>query len=320
MSVKRALITGITGFVAPHLAEFLLSQGDIEVHGMYRRTEQLHKLSHLKDRIILHQGDLTNRPSLDEVINQAKPDFVFHLAAQSNVSDSWKEPEVTMQTNATGTLHLLEAIRASSTDPVIQIACSSEQYGLVNYETLPLNEACAFHPLSPYAVSKISCDLLGYQYFKSYGMRIVRTRAFNHTGPGQTDRYVCSSFAKKIAEIEKDLKSPILMVGNLEAIRDFSDVRDIVRAYFLSVTKGIPGECYILASQTGRTIQSILDELLAMSKTPIRVETDPNLLRPSDIPATYGNATKFRETTGWRPEIAFEKTLSDLLEYWRVRV
>lgn len=287
---------------------------------MYRREEKLENINHLKDQVILHKADLTDRSSLDNVIRESCPDFVFHLAAQSNVAESWKEPEITMQTNTIGTLNLLEAIRASSSNPIIHIACSSEQFGLIETESLPLTEECPFNPLSPYSVSKISCDFLGFQYFKSYGMKIIRTRAFNHTGPRQSERFVCSSFAKKIVEIEKGLKPPVMTVGNLDAVRDFSDVRDIVRAYYLCVTKGSPGEAYVLASGKGRSIQDVLNALLNMSNTTIKIETDPNLLRPSDIPATYGDPTKFQKKTGWNSTIAFEQTLSDLLNYWRARM
>lgn len=319
MNKKRALITGITGFVGPHLAELLSHQNGIEVHGIYRE-ENAKKNQDLNNRFFLHKGNLMDPLSIQTIIRDTKPDFVFHLAAQSSVANSWKNPEEILQTNILSTLHLLEAIRSSSINPVIQIACSSEQYGLIAPENLPITEECPFNPLSPYSVSKISCDFLGFQYFKSYQMNIVRTRAFNHTGPGQTDQYVCSSFAKKIVEIEKGLRPPILFVGNLDAVRDFSDVRDIAQAYYLSVTKGLPGEAYIIASGKGRSIREVLNILLAMTDVPIKIETDLNLLRPSDIPATYGNSTKFKNETGWNTTISFEQTLLDLLNDWRTRI
>ncbi len=320
MNKHRVLITGITGFVGPHLADFLLSQGDVELTGTYRKVENLHTLGSLRDRVHLIQMDLTDKASVQQTLEQTRPDVVFHLAAQSNVARSWQEPARTFDVNVLGTIHLFEAIRTLSLNPVIQIACSSEQYGLVTQEELPVTEETAFHPLSPYAVSRVTIDLLGYQYFKSYGMRVIRTRAFNHTGPGQTDQFVCSRFAKKIAEIEKGLSDPILTVGNLDAVRDFTDVRDMVRAYALSVTTGKTGEAYVISSDVGRTISDVLELLLGMSRVPIRVETDPALLRPSDVPALFGESKKFRETTGWKPEIPFEETLQDLLTYWRARV
>lgn len=320
MHKKKALITGITGFVGPHLADFLLSQGDVDVSGTYRDRESLQTLEPLRDRIELYQMDLTDQTAVQETLARSRPDYLFHLAAQSNVALSWKEPATTFDVNVLGTIHLFEALRRLSLNPITQLACSSEQYGLVAFEDLPVTEQTAFHPLSPYAVSRVTVDLLGYQYFKSYGMQIVRTRAFNHTGPGQSDQFVCSRFAKKIAEIEKGLISPVLMVGNLDAIRDFTDVRDMVRAYALSVTNGKAGEAYVIASGVGRSIKDVVDLLLSLSSVSIRVEIDPDLLRPSDVPALFGESKMFREATGWKPEISFEQTLNDLLEYWRARV
>lgn len=320
MSKKRTLITGITGFVGPHLADFLLLQGDVEVLGTYLAPEHLGAIESIKERVGLYQMDLSNPKSVHAVIAQTRPEYIFHLAAQSNVALSWKEPARTFDVNVLGTIHLLEAIRSASLDPVIQIACSSEQYGLVPKEHLPVTEETPFHPLSPYAVSRVTIDLMGYQYFKSYGMRTIRTRAFNHTGPGQSDQFVCSRFAKMIAEIEKGVREPVLTVGNLDAIRDFTDVRDMVRAYAICVTRGTPGEAYVIASGVGRSIREVVDALKSLSRVPIRIETDSALLRPSDVPKLFGNSKKFREMTGWQPQIAFEQTLEDLLEYWRAHV
>lgn len=320
MSKKRALITGVTGFVGPHLADFLLRQSDIDIFGTYFVPEQLHTIESLQDRLSLYQMNLSDPQNVQAVIDQTQPDYIFHLAAQSNVALSWKEPAQTFDVNVLGTIHLLEAVRRASLDPVIQIACSSEQYGLVDPEELPVTEETSFHPLSPYAVSRVTIDLMGYQYFKSYGMRTIRTRAFNHTGSGQSDQFVCSRFAKMIAEIEKGLREPVLTVGNLDAIRDFTDVRDVVQAYALSVTHGTAGEAYVIASGVGRSIQEVVDRLLSLSRIPIRIETDPTLLRPSDVPALFGNSTKIKEATGWYPHIRFEKTLEDILNHWRTRV
>lgn len=317
---KKALITGITGFVGPHLAHFLSCQGNVEILGTYLMPEQLHAVESIKSHAKLYQMDLSDPQSVNTLIAQTQPDYIFHLAAQSNVALSWKEPAQTFDVNVLGTIHLLEAIRNASLDPVIQIACSSEQYGLVPEEHLPVTEETPFHPLSPYAVSRVTIDLMGYQYFKSYGMRIIRTRAFNHTGPGQNDQFVCSRFAKTVAEIEKGMRKPILTVGNLDAIRDFTDVRDMVRAYALSVMHGTPGEAYVIASGIGRSIKKVVDILLSLSHEPIRVEKDPALLRPSDVPVLFGDSSKFREATEWQPQITFEQTLEDLLEYWRARV
>lgn len=320
MDNKRVLITGVTGFVGPHLADFLLRDEHAMIHGIYRDEHSLTRLGDSIHKILLHPCDLTDPVAVQNTLVSARPDIIFHLAAHSDVARSWAEPAHTFQSNVLGSIHLFEAIRKAKLDPVVHIACSSEQYGLVKKEDLPVNEATAFSPLSPYAVSRVTVDLLGYQYFKSFGMKIIRTRAFNHTGPGQTERFVCSRFAKHIAEIEKGIIPPILRVGNLDAVRDFTDVRDIVRAYALSVMHGKPGEVYVIASGLGRSIKEVLAMLLSLARVPIHVETDSTLLRPSDVPALYGDSTKFREATGWKPEWSFEETLRDLLNYWRERV
>lgn len=320
MKTKRALITGINGFVAPHLAELLLDCGDITVMGTYQNAKNLQIIKSIHSNIELFQMDLIDPASIKETLSHAKPDYIFHLAAQSSVVLSWQEPVSTFNVNVLGTLRLLETIRALSLRPIIQLACSSEQYGLVTQQQLPITEETHFHPISPYAVSRMTVDLIGYQYFKNFGLPIIRTLAFNHTGPGQTEQYVCSRFAKKIAEIEKGLYEPVLKVGNLDAVRDFTDVRDMVRAYMMSVTKGTPGEAYIIASGIGRTIKEILNLFLSLSKVHIYIETDPEFLRPLDAPALFGDSTKFHRATGWKAEIPFEQTMRDLLEYWRKRV
>jgi len=249
-----------------------------------------------------------------------RPDYVFHLAAQSFVPASWTSPAATFEINVVGSCNLFEAIRAAKIDPIIQIACSSEEYGLVKKDEVPIKETNPLRPLSPYGVSKLAMDFMGYQYFQSYGMRIIRTRAFNHTGPRRGEVFVCSSFAKQIAEIEAGIKKPILLVGNLEAIRDFTDVRDMVKAYWLAVLKGKPGEVYNIASGRGVKISWVLDKLLSFSKVKITVKKDPARMRPSDVPILIGEAKKFRKQTGWEPKIKLEQTLKDILNYWRKRV
>jgi GDP-4-dehydro-6-deoxy-D-mannose reductase len=225
-----------------------------------------------------------------------------------------------MEANVIGTIHLFEAVRRAEINPVIQIACSSEEYGLVHKDETPITENNPLRPLSTYAVSKVGMDFLGYQYFKSYGMKIIRTRGFNHTGPRQGDVYVCSTFAKQVALAEVGKHEPVIEVGNLESYRDFTDVRDIVRAYLLAVQKCEPGDVYNIASGKTWQIKEVLDMLIKMSTVKIKIEKDPSRMRPSDVELLIGDSTKFREKTGWQPQISFEQTLHDLLDYWRLRV
>lgn len=317
--MKKVLITGITGFVGSHLAELLLSRR-YKVFGTARPRSNTENIDHLRKRITLFSADILDSHSIYELVKKVEPDYIFHLAAQSFVPASWTSPATTMEVNVLGTVHLFEAVRKLGLDPVIQIAGSSEAYGLVNKNELPVKEGNLFRPLSPYGVSKVAMDMLGYQYFKSYGMRIIRTRAFNHTGPRRAETFVCSNFAKQIVEIEKGIKDPIIEVGNLEAKRDFTDVRDMVRAYVLAVQKCKPGEDYIIASGKAIKIKKVLDLLIKIAGVKVQVIKDPARMRPSDVPILQGNSNKFRRTAGWKPKIPFEKTLRDLLDYWRARV
>ncbi len=317
---ERALITGITGFAGSHLAELLLDKG-LEVHGIKRWRSKTDNIEHIIDKLHLREADMHDGHSLVEICKEAEPQYVFHLAAQSFVPTSWRAPADTMETNAVGTIHLLEAIRKLNIDPAIQIAGSSEEYGLVFPDEVPIKETNPLRPLSPYAVSKIAQDKLGFQYHHSYGLKIVVTRGFNHTGPRRGEVFVTSNFAKQIVEIEKGLKEPVIRVGNLEAKRDFTDVRDTVKAYWLSLTKCEFGECYNVCSGEAKKISEVLDLLLKSSKTKdIKVEKDPSRMRPSDVEILLGDYTKFMEQTGWKPEIPFEKTMTDLLDYWREKL
>ncbi len=258
------------------------------------------------------------------MIERVKPDKIFHLAAQSYVPASWDSPAETFHTNILGQCNLLEAIkhlRPSGYDPVVQIACTSEEYGNVRRDELPIKETNELRPLSPYAVSKVAQDYMGYQYWKSYKIRIIRTRAFNHEGPRRGEVFVVSNFAKQIAEIERNHQKPVVWVGNLEAIRDFSDVRDIVRAYWLATEECEPGDVYNICSEKGHPIGKVLDMLLSLSeRKDIRIETDPQRLRPSDVPVLIGDCTKFKAATTWKTTIPFEKTVEDSLNFWRPSV
>jgi GDP-4-dehydro-6-deoxy-D-mannose reductase len=263
--------------------------------------------------------ELRDASSVSHAVAKARPDVVFHLAAQSFVPSSWTQPNDTLTSNLAGQTNLFEAFRAQGLDPVIQIACSSEEYGLVHPDETPIRETNPLRPLSPYAVSKVGQDYLGYQYFMSYGMKVVRTRGFNHTGPRRGDVFVTSNFARQVARIEAGLAEPVIRVGNLDAVRDFTDVRDMVRAYWLAVTKAKPGEVYNIATGVGMTIREMLDRLVEMAEVEVRIETDPERLRPSDVEILIGDASKFRADTGWEPQVPFEKTLKDTLDFWRER-
>ena len=315
----KVLITGITGFVGSHLVEFLLEK-EAEIYGLVRWRSKTDNIDHIKNRLNLLQGDLRDSHSIKKLIDDVEPDYIFHLAAQSFVPMSWNAPSDTMETNINGTIHLLEAVRKSKSNPKIQIAGSSEEYGLVLPNETPIKETNQLRPLSPYGISKVAEDLVGWQYFKSYGLNIVRTRAFNHTGPRRGEVFVTSNFAKQIAEIEKGLKHPVIYVGNLDAQRDFTDVRDMVNAYWMSLNKCKFGEVYNICSEKAITIKSLLDMVLSMSKKEIEVKIDTNRLRPSDVEILQGDCSKFRNETGWKPEIAFEKTMEDLLNYWREKL
>lgn len=315
----KAFITGITGFAGSHLAELLL-QENVEVHGIQRWRSKNDNITHILDKIHFHEADLLDAHSLYKVIDEVRPNYVFHLAAQSYVQSSWASPSNTLEVNIIGTVNLFEAVRKSELDIPIQIACSSEEYGKVLSDELPINESNPLRPLSPYAVSKLAMDYLGYQYFESYDMKIIRTRGFNHTGPRRGDVFAESTFAKQIAEIEKGKKDPVVYVGNLDAIRDYTDVRDMVRAYYLAVKKCKAGEVYNIATGTGWKIKDVLSLLLSMSSAKIKIVQDKERMRLSDVEVLIGDATKFRKTTGWKQEIPFGKTMRDLLNYWRERV
>jgi GDP-4-dehydro-6-deoxy-D-mannose reductase len=314
---ERVLITGITGFVGSHLAELCLAKG-LEVHGTKRWRSTMENIMHIMDQLHLKEADLRDGHSLFEVVKEAKPHYIFHLAAQSFVPTSWRAPADTMETNAVGTLNLLEAVRKVGIDPAIQITGSSEEYGLVYPDEVPILETNPLRPLSPYGVSKVATDKLGFQYHRSYGLRIVITRSFNHTGPRRGEVFVTSNFAKQIVEIEKGKREPKISVGNLDAKRDFSDVRDVVRAYWLALEKGEYGECYNICSGVPRVIRDILDLHLKNSQVKdIKIEEDPARMRPSDVQILHGDCSKLKKQTGWKAEIPFEKTMSDLMDYWR---
>jgi len=317
----RVLITGITGFVGSHLAEYLLSaQSEVEVFGLRRWRSVTDELAGVLPLVRLVDGDLLDPASLQRALAASRPTVIYHLAASSSVASSWDTPSEMIQVNTLGTLHLLEAVRQLDLDAVLVMAGSAECYGAVPAGSLPVKEGRPFAPVSPYAVSKAAADMLGYQYFQTFRLRTVRLRLFNHFGPRQSDRFVISAFARQIAEIEAEKRPPQLHVGNLEARRDFVDVRDVVRAYWLASSAGEPGAAYNVATGQVRSIREVLDHLLSLSEAVVEVVFDPGRLRPADIPELVGDAKLFRQATGWQPTVAFEQSLYDCLAYWRRRV
>lgn len=329
MAPKRALITGITGMVGSHLAEFLLERTDWELHGLCRWRSPLDNLSNIagrinsRDRIQLLYGDLRDTLSIQVAVEKARPDYVFHLAAQSFPRTSFDAPLDTMDTNIQGTVRVLDALRQTCPKAVIHVCASSEVFGRVPKEKLPIDEECTFHPASPYAISKVGTDLVGRFYAEAYGMTVMTTRMFTHTGPRRGDVFAESTFAKQIAMIENDLIPPVVKVGNLQSLRTVADVRDAVRAYYLLVTVDpVAGAYYNIGGSHSCTVGDILDRLLSFSprKSHIRVEVDPDRLRPIDADLQIPNTSKFEAHTGWKPEIPYEQTLRDLLEYWRARI
>lgn len=324
----KVLITGITGFAGSHLADYLLANfPDIEIFGIKRWRSKTENIKHLQDIIKFYDCDIKDAYNVYEVVDKIQPDKIFHLAAQSYVPASWEAPIETLILNIAGQCNILEAVRKIGSkeknyDPVILIAGSSEEYGLVSPEEAPIKETNPLRPLSPYGVSKVCQDLLGFQYWHSYKIRVIRSRAFNHSGPRRGEVFVDSNFAMQIAKIEKGLQKPIIKVGNLEAKRDFTDVRDIVQAYWLATEKCRPGEVYNICSGKVYSISEVLNKLLSLSiQKDIKVEQDSKRMRPSDVPLLEGDNAKFKKATGWEPKIDYlNQTLEDMLNYWRIQI
>ena len=325
MIKEKVLITGITGFVGSHLAELLLSKGE-QVYGTYRWRSPRENISHIEDKLKLVPCELIDYVSVLRCIENVKPNIIYHLAAQSYVKDSFNEPVHTIETNTCGTINLLEAVNRlknkSGIDPIIHICSSSEVYGQVKEDEIPITEENQFRPASPYAVGKVGEDMAGLQYFLSYGLKTIRTRMFTHTGPRRGEVFVVSSFAKQIAKIEKELQEPVIKVGNLDSIRTFTDVRDAVKAYHLLVNYCTPGEVYNIGGTETMTIGKMLEKLLTLSPggNEIKIKQDPELMRPSDVTLQIPDTSKFKLATNWEPKIPFIQTLKDTLDYWREKV
>ena len=325
----KAFITGISGMVGSHLADYLLENTDWEIHGLIRWRSPLDNIENLvkningKDRVHLHYGDLRDPQSINKVVSEVIPDYTFHLAAQSYPKTSFDAPLDTYETNISGTSTLLEAIKTFAKDSCVHVCASSEVFGRVSKEKIPINEECSFHPASPYAISKVGTDLVGRFYAEAYSMKIMTTRMFTHTGPRRGDVFAESTFAKQIALAEGGFIDPVIKVGNLESMRTIADVRDAVRAYHMLVTvKPISGEYYNIGGSHSCTIGTILNDLISLStiKDQLTIEVDKDRIRPIDADLQVPDTSKFKNHTGWEPVIPYEKTILDLLDFWRIQV
>jgi GDPmannose 4,6-dehydratase len=326
--MKKAFITGMTGMVGSHLTDYLMEHTDWEIHGLLRWRSSLDNITHWlpninrNERIFVHYGDLNDYGSLQRVIETVRPDYVFHLAAQSYPKTSFDSPLETLNINILGTCRLLEILYRSGQRPVIHVCASSEVFGRVPADKLPINEGCTFHPASPYAISKVGTDLLGRYYAEAYGMTVMTTRMFTHTGPRRGDVFAESTFAKQIAMIEAGLIPPVVKTGNLDSLRTWADVRDAVRAYYMLVTVNpIAGEYYNIGGTYTCKVGEMLNMLLSFSSMEnISVVTEAERIRPIDADLQVPDIAKFKAHTGWEPQISFERTMRDLLDYWRERI
>ena len=314
--MERVLVTGADGFVASHLMAELVGAGGCELCGVGLKPGPLAEVPGL----LYHVADLTDFDMLEAVLAEFRPDSVFHLAAQPSVALSWEDPWSTYRVNILGQVNLMEALRALGLEASVHIACSSEEYGKVHADRMPLSEPMPLRPCSHYAVSKVAQEYLGLMYHEAFGWRVIVTRGFNQVGPGQSPDFVVSSFARQLASIEAGLAPPVMKVGNLDALRDFTDVRDTSRAYRMLMEAGRPGVIYNVCSGVARPVSELLDVLLGMSEAVVEVERDPARQRPSDIPVLVGDSSMIRDEVGWEPVIPIERTLRDTLDYWRARV
>lgn len=314
----RVLITGLNGFAGSHLADFLLTHSDIQVFGA--GVGSTDNIAHLNGRASFVQADLTKPDVAAAVLAETKPERVYHLAGQAFAPISWQDPWGTIEINLRAQVNVLNTLARMKSNARVLVIGSIDEYGRVDGQNLPVKETAPFYPDSPYAVSKIAQDFLGLQYFLSDQLHVVRVRPSNHIGPRQNEQFVTSNFAKQIAEIEAGQREPVLYVGNLTAERDFTDGRDMVRAYYLALERGIAGEVYNIGSEHTVSIGQVLELMLKQSRVPIRVEQDPARFRPSDTPIVYCDASKFRTQTGWQTTISLETSLHDILDYWRGKV
>lgn len=314
----KTLITGIAGFAGSHLAEYLL-ENNFDVYGFYLESHSTNNIEHLKNRLSLTSVDILDAKKVSAEIAKIKPDYIFHLAAFASPGVSFERPKETIENNVFGQLNILEALAKIKSKAKILIVGSAEEYGDIDKKYLPVAEETPFAPVSPYSVSKVTQDMLGFEFFKHENLNIIRVRPFNHIGPRQSDAFVVSAFASQIAKLEKE-NGGTIKVGNLESSRDFTDVRDMVRAYLLALEKGIPGDVYNIGSEKAIKISDILKMLISQAKVKVEVEIDKSRFRPVDTKIIYCDATKFKKQTGWKTQIPIEKTLSDTIDYERTKL
>ncbi|MDI6738496.1 MAG: GDP-mannose 4,6-dehydratase [Nanoarchaeota archaeon] len=312
----KAFITGAGGFMGPHLAKYLHEKGDTVYSTYY---EPISDINELKKLGIAKELDVRDTNKFRKMLKEFQPDVVYHLAAQSYPNVSWEKPNYTIQANVEGTINLFESLKELNLNPVVIVACSSAEYGFVKPEEVPINEAHSLLPLHPYGVSKVAEDLLTYQYFKNFGMKGIRVRIFNTTGPGKVND-VCSDFTKQAVMIEKGLQKPVFKVGNINTRRALTDVRDIIRAFRLLAEKGKAGEVYNASGEKAYLIKDILDEIIKITGIKVKIKIDPKLIRTTDEPIIFGDSTKLKNETGWRQEIPIEKTIKDMIEFWRAKL
>ena len=318
--IKSALITGIAGSGGSYLAEYIVEHHpEVKVHGFARwhSSTQDDNLRALRGKVAVHEVDLNDFGSVIAALQEVKPDAIFHLAAHANVRASFITPQTVLSNNILGTGNLFEGIRIAKLDPLIQLCSTSEVYGQVQPNEVPIREEQPMRPASPYAVSKVAQDLLGYTYFVAYKMRIIRTRMFAYLNPRRTDLFA-TSFARQVARIEAGLQKE-LTHGNLESVRTIVDVRDAMRAYWDALLHCKPGEAYNIGGTATMTVGEVLKRLIAMAKKPIPTRQDPALLRPADVTLQIPNVERFTAATGWKPKYSFDESLTHLLEYWRRR-
>lgn len=316
--MRRVLITGITGFAGGHLAAHLMERGDFDICGA--ALDRGYGLDFLPWRIPVTLANLQNPQAVEALLEEVRPQYIYHLAAQANVPAAWEDPWGTFENNVRPELNILGTMARRKLSCRLLVVASNEIYGTVPPECLPVNEDAPLRPVNPYGVSKAAQDLLALQYYLSHGLDVIRVRAFNHLGPRQSPQFVAASFARQIAEIEAGMRAPVLYVGNLEAQRDFTDVADVVRAYALLMEKGESGQAYNVGSGRAHSIRELLDVLLSMSSVSIHVEVDPQRTRPVDAPLIVADITRLQRATGWQPTISFEESLQRVLAYWRAVV
>ena len=312
----RVLITGIAGFLGSHLAEYIVREGKAMVFGTVLSNESRQNIAHIKGKLKLIECDITNAEQLKSAVKKSRPDLVFHFAGQSSVSASWKIPQKTIEVNALGSLNLLEAVKGFAPNARVLLSSSREVYGAVKKSQIPVKESTQPNPANPYAVSKLSMEYLALDYYRKYGLRAIIFRSFNITGPGRPAEFVCSDWARQLAEIELGLREPVVEIGNTNAVRDFVDVRDAVRAFWLGARKCKPGQAYNLCSGKGRKMSGVLKAIVSLSSQGVKTVKKPEKVVSIDVPVAVGSNAKLRKISGWKPSIPFKQTLEDLVGYW----